>query len=1071
MNVKVGGAHGSKGHPEPGDQGGEVSTASYSLEVCKNLFRDFLVYRPKNVTQAKGMAELMQWACDDPNVGYRAEAGGVTKTPESNYGIFLYYEGKCDKCNCDCTSLVSFCVSTVTNQYIFEAPATIGARLKQTGLFNNEFPVSSYSENNPPCTGDILVKSKSDPANPSYPCAHAEMIVQGAEPTGSGSGGSSVYSSSGYLLSSASLDFSKPIPSDYWSAASKQGLIKDDYYNGKHISIYTPPGYSASMTCNTFYFKMGSGNNASQMWNFSGAISNFNYVIDNLVIRGDIKHTIIVTIDGGGEANWYNSNASGLVGYIESRYNVSHSPSCRAIGGWSLGAMDTVNYMVSNSGLFGWIDVQAATSSSVNAAFYNMSSSPCVCIANGASDSYSVKFTQDADKLFRGQSVNGFAATNKFSKNIAQVVPGTHAITSQVQFFYNAIKFFFNGSGLNYNFPSSNYNLTGADSSFIPRKTEPQPGTDEYEKYYRKAFETPYGITKNGAYAWGRFNEVLGGLECLLNKSAPRRWFQEDSDGYSRGVSPALGAVMCFTNLVNPQDAGMACNVEEVGTNSVLVSRMSVKDGKFECVRMNKTDGSWDIDIDGDGKKEYMFQGFIYNPSVQRKAYDIGESLLARFIENAKNQVGNDGSYVTKYTNVSPPAAWSGAFVVAVAKETGRLINVIIPEETSCSQLPETGVSKGMGFWLDGPANDGLPYPQIGDILCIRTVQHSTNNKYECDKLAIIVEVDSSNATYDETNKNAAVGFRCVVGNNADKVSLISYKTNQSCISGIFRPDWDKVDGLQGTSQYYYNIQAMYAQGAAMEDAVIKDMKYIKVNSNGIEPSIDSTGLTLCAINYSGIVGSVYSLFAQVYSSNASNPGMVVDLLDSSQDSLVEFGFDSEYITADSAGDLTYDMSGINQSGQVDMGNGVLVLNNVVREVYGFLNNLFKNPAGAVGFMANIYAESGFNPAAYNSSSGASGLCQWLNSRRTSMIAHCEEYNGTEWRSNLSGQLYHLQLELELIYKSTLNCCKNCSKNLSGAKVAAEFVLKNFEIPGNYDVNVPLRNNYATKIWQLLFGS
>lgn len=625
-------------------------------------------------------------------------------------------------------------------------------------------------------------------------------------------------------------------------------------------------------------------------------------------------------------------------------------------------------------------------------------------------------------------------------------------------------------------FPMQDYLTLNSNllNSFTPRTREPQQGEEAY-KYYKQTF----GVNKNGSYAWGRFSEILG-MACTISEGPVRRWYLMTEDGYERGLAPQLGAVMCYTNVVNNQDNGFACVVEYAGSDFVAVSMVNPYTNEFEYTKINKKSGSWNIDIDGDGTKEYSFQGFIYNPNVQTGYTNA--SKLTDFVETAKNQIGDDGSFTKGYTGIEiQTAAWSASFINAVAKKVGGLLDVIIPDTHSCTSIGSEGIKRSMGEWLDGPIHGGRPYPQAGDIALFQTSDHKGSTyQYEADKAAIVISVDKASAkTEDSTNINDVVSFQYVMGDSSSKVESKTALSTTPSLAGIFRPDWNRVDSFTQASRNNYNLLRFYAQGASLEDALIKDYKYISPQDYGAKPSIKSNGLMLCAINYSGVLGNIYNIFATMTSSNSKNPTSITDIFNTSSRSSYELtAFDDINVLGESAFaeiDISALNGKINSSGSIEMGNGKLTLDNNLKQIYKYLSDLFSNPAGAVGFMANMWAESGFKTNAKNPGSSASGLCQWLGGRRDNMVSHCKNVNGMSWENNLTGQLDYLKQELQSSYKSTLSSCKSCSLSVQGAKVAADVVCRKFEVPvvNNEPKMASIsktRQGYAEKIWTLLFG-
>lgn len=110
-------------------------------------------------------------------------------------------------------------------------------------------------------------------------------------------------------------------------------------------------------------------------------------------------------------------------------------------------------------------------------------------------------------------------------------------------------------------------------------------------------------------YAWGRFYEILG-TKPTLSKSNAENWYNTN-DGYERGQSPKLGAVICWRKgeAGNGNDgAGHVAIVERINADgSILTSNSGYGSSRFwlQTVRAPYNIGA-----------NYYFQGFIYNPGV-----------------------------------------------------------------------------------------------------------------------------------------------------------------------------------------------------------------------------------------------------------------------------------------------------------------------------------------------------------------------------------------------------------------------------------------------------------------------
>ena len=88
MEVIVGGASGSTGQPEPGDQSGNevrLQTFKSVSAFAKGWMSGYSVYRPTSSALGSNMARIMQIACQNDNIGY------LNQVPQRNE-IFQYGE-------------------------------------------------------------------------------------------------------------------------------------------------------------------------------------------------------------------------------------------------------------------------------------------------------------------------------------------------------------------------------------------------------------------------------------------------------------------------------------------------------------------------------------------------------------------------------------------------------------------------------------------------------------------------------------------------------------------------------------------------------------------------------------------------------------------------------------------------------------------------------------------------------------------------------------------------------------------------------------------------------------------
>lgn len=111
-------------------------------------------------------------------------------------------------------------------------------------------------------------------------------------------------------------------------------------------------------------------------------------------------------------------------------------------------------------------------------------------------------------------------------------------------------------------------------------------------------------------YAWGRWIEMLGKTPKLSRNNA-ENWYGYTADGYERGKTPRLGAVICWRKGkagVSSDGAGHVAVVEEVKANGDIVTSESHYGGvRWRLKTYTKASGYYLGDA-------FTFQGFIYPP-------------------------------------------------------------------------------------------------------------------------------------------------------------------------------------------------------------------------------------------------------------------------------------------------------------------------------------------------------------------------------------------------------------------------------------------------------------------------
>lgn len=146
--------------------------------------------------------------------------------------------------------------------------------------------------------------------------------------------------------------------------------------------------------------------------------------------------------------------------------------------------------------------------------------------------------------------------------------------------------------------------------AYVPRLTAPSKSN----KYYKRTTDggvnkCKYPLPNCVFYAWGRFFELTGETPKLSRGDA-ENWWDNTSDGYERGKTPKLGAVICWRKgeAFNGNDGyGHVAIVEEIKANGDIVTSESVYGGERFRTRAYTKESGYSF-------YKHTFQGFIYPP-------------------------------------------------------------------------------------------------------------------------------------------------------------------------------------------------------------------------------------------------------------------------------------------------------------------------------------------------------------------------------------------------------------------------------------------------------------------------
>ncbi|MCM1226427.1 MAG: phage tail tip lysozyme [Clostridium sp.] len=363
---------------------------------------------------------------------------------------------------------------------------------------------------------------------------------------------------------------------------------------------------------------------------------------------------------------------------------------------------------------------------------------------------------------------------------------------------------------------------------YKPRLTEPsyddpywiQTGSGGYNKCI---YISGNSVLSNCVgYAYGRFMEIMGTTSCNLSINNAWRWYGNTSDGYKRGSTPKLGAVICWEN---PGDAGHVAIVEQINADGSIVTSNSSYGGKrFYTQTLYPPKYTW--------SSSFILQGFIYNPAVK------DTQLIEDFIKEAKSHINEKRKTLVDWILPNNNTKWSAAFVAACAKKVGGLIGIIIPDCKNSTEFAEKGIKGNMGTFVEANKT-----PKSGDIILIRTALIKIyRSKYECDEIGIVERVKGKTITV-------------IQGTSKETVESKTYKIGSSMISGYYRPDWSKVENNQSQmTSGYGRLGKFYDTENTEEDATIREVGYL---SSGYKPTTAKSKIRLSVINYTTMMSAV----------------------------------------------------------------------------------------------------------------------------------------------------------------------------------------------------------------------
>ena len=148
---------------------------------------------------------------------------------------------------------------------------------------------------------------------------------------------------------------------------------------------------------------------------------------------------------------------------------------------------------------------------------------------------------------------------------------------------------------------------------FVRRTSTPSETNLYYVKTTKGGWNKCIQMKSNGyvlpnctGYAWGRFMECQPNVHtCNLSRGNAELWYPNTMDGYQRGQTPKLGAVICWHST---RSGGHVAIVERIYEDGSIQTTNSAYNGTlFYTKKLNPPNYFMG--------RSYTFQGFIYNPT------------------------------------------------------------------------------------------------------------------------------------------------------------------------------------------------------------------------------------------------------------------------------------------------------------------------------------------------------------------------------------------------------------------------------------------------------------------------
>lgn len=237
-------------------------------------------------------------------------------------------------------------------------------------------------------------------------------------------------------------------------------------------------------------------------------------------------------------------------------------------------------------------------------------------------------------------------------------------------------------------------------SKFVRRSESPSYG-DRYFLHTSAGGLNECILIDNGSclpncvgYCWGRWYELLGKRPRLSMNNA-ENWWGYTADGYERGQTPKLGAVICWRKGragVSSDGAGHVAIVEKIGSNGdILVSESHYGGARWKEKIYTRASGYY-------LGSAFTFQGFIYLPE------DTTEVSAEPATQENQKKVYLKGDY--RVTDASLLHVRTGPSTAYKKKTFKELTKNAQEQVYDCARYKANGYVMGVEFTVSKVSNN-----------------------------------------------------------------------------------------------------------------------------------------------------------------------------------------------------------------------------------------------------------------------------------------------------------------------------------------------------------------------------